>query len=338
MSIPTSHSLPKRTTQLTVCIVLCLLVLALALLAMSVGAVSMPLKQVFAGLFGGPDQFIIQQYRLPRVVISGLAGASFAVAGLFLQAALRNPLASPDIVGVTKGAGLGALLVVIFVPPALQVWAIPAGVILGAIIATALLLFVARALGGGITTLALIGVAIGALAQAVMYYLMVSYPNSADQSMVWLAGSVYGSTQSDIGFLSLWLLVSLPLTLWIACSLDLAAFGDDTLTGLGLSGQRLRLALIGGAVILTAGAVASVGSIGFLGLLAPHIARLMVGPRATYLVPATILVGALALMLADFLGRIIALPNEIPAGIVTSIIGGPYLLFLLVWEGRRHDS
>lgn len=338
MSIPSPHTLPKRATQLTLCLLLLLMVFGLALLAMSVGAVSMPIKQVFAGLFGGPDQFIIQEYRLPRVVVSALAGASFALAGLFLQAALRNPLASPDIVGVTKGAGLGALLVVIFVPPALQIWAIPVGVIVGALLATALLLGIARALNSGITTLALIGVSIGALAQAVMYYLMVSYPNSADQSMVWLAGSVYGSTQSDIGFLSLWLLLSLPITLWIATKLDLASFGDDTLTGLGLSGHTLRLALIGGAVILTAGAVASVGSMGFLGLLAPHIARLMVGPRATYLVPSTVLVGALALMLADFLGRIIALPNEIPAGIVTSIIGGPYLLFLLIWEGRQHDS
>ena len=328
----TEHPTLRATT---VCIVLAVLVVGFSLLSMTMGAVPMSLERVVAGLFGGPDAFIISQYRLPRVVVSLLAGAALALAGLLLQSALRNPLASPDVVGITKGAGLGAMLAVIFMPPMLQVWAIPVGVVLGAGVSASLLLAIGRGLGGGVTTLALVGVAIGALAQAAMQYLMVRYPNGVDQSMVWLAGSVYGSTGNDIRALALWLLVCLPPLVIVASMLDISAFGDDTLTSLGIGPNLLRAGLVITAVALTAGAVAVVGSIGFLGLLAPHVAKLLVGPRAMHLVPATALVGALALSLADFLGRLVALPNEIPAGIVASVIGGPYLLFLLLWEARR---
>ncbi|MET3926326.1 iron ABC transporter permease [Devosia sp. 2618] len=333
LSVPTTvHPLLRATS---VCLLLLALTIFLALLSMSLGAVPLSLSQVVDGLFGGADAFIINQYRLPRVVISLMSGAALAVAGLLLQGALRNPLASPDVVGITKGAGLGAMLAVIFLPPIWQVWAIPVGVVGGAGLAAGLLLLIGRGLGGGVTTLALVGVAIGALAQAAMQYLMVRFPGGIDQSMVWLAGSVYGSNAGDIRALSIWLLACLPAVLIVSSMLDLSAFGDDSLTSLGISPGLLRAGMIVTAVALTAGAVASVGSIGFLGLLAPHIARLMVGSRAVHLLPATALVGSLAMLLADLLGRLVALPNEIPAGIVASVIGGPYLLFLLLWEARR---
>lgn len=324
---------PVRTTL--VCVALAILLICLALASMALGAVPLPIDRLLAGLFGGPDAFIIGQYRLPRVVIAILSGAALAIAGLFLQVALRNPLASPDVVGITKGAGLGAMLALIFAPPAWIVWSVPLGVVTGAGLVALLLLLIGRGLGGGVTTLALVGVSLGALAQAVMQFLMVRYPRGIDQSMVWLAGSVYGSTISDIGFLAAWLLACLPAVILLAVALDISAFGDDTLIGLGISPNLLRAGLVLTAVALTAGAVASVGSIGFLGLLAPHVARLMVGPRARHLVPATALTGALAMLLADLIGRLVALPNEIPAGIVASVIGGPYLLFLLLWEARR---
>lgn len=314
---------------------LAVLACLLALAGMTMGAVPLPIDRVVSGLFGGPNTFIVTQYRLPRVVVSLLAGTALALAGLFLQAAVRNPLASPDVVGITKGAGLGAMIALIAAPPVLQFWAIPIGVIGGAGLTAALLLAIGRGLGGGVTTLALVGVALGALAQAVMQYMMVLFPRGVDQSMVWLAGSVYGSTIGDIYALSLWLLACLPAVVIVSTMLDLAGLGDDSLASLGISPGLLRAMLVVVAVALTAGAVASVGSIGFLGLLAPHIARMLVGPRAKHLVPATALMGALALLLADFLGRLVALPNEIPAGIVASVIGGPYMLFLLYREARR---
>jgi ABC-type Fe3+-siderophore transport system permease subunit len=171
----------------------------------------------------------------------------------------------------------------------------------------------------------------------VMQYIMVLFPSRADQSMIWLAGSVYGSTTADVVALSLWLLLCLPFVILAASQLDASGLGDDTLTSIGLPPHILRGGLILMSVLLTAGAVMAVGSMGFLGLLAPHAARLLVGPRSRHLVPTSALVGALALSVADLAGRMVALPNEIPAGIVAAVIGGPYLVFLLVKERGRHD-
>ncbi len=334
----TGALLPARNLRAaSVCCAVAALILVIAVLGMTVGAVTLSVGQVLEGIAGGKSAFIVMQYRAPRVIVSVLAGASLGIAGTFLQGALRNPLASPDVVGITKWAGLGAFLAGLFTPPAWAAWAIPAGVVAGAVAGALALLAVGRAFGGGIAALALVGVALGMLAQALMQYVMVLFPMRADQSMVWLAGSVYGSTMSDVSALSLWLAACLPLVLVATVRLDAGGFGDDTLVSLGLSPGLLRGGLILVSVLLCAGSVAAVGSMGFLGLLAPHAARLLVGPRARHMVPASALIGALTLSAADLIGRLVALPNEIPAGIVAAVIGGPYLIFLLVKEAGRHD-
>jgi iron complex transport system permease protein len=311
------------------------LIVAVSLLGMMVGAVLLSISDVLDGLAGGKSAFIVTQYRAPRVVVSILAGAAFGLSGVFLQSALRNPLASPDVVGITKCAGLGAFLAGLATPPAWAVWSIPAGVVVGAVVGAMALLAIGRSFGGGIAALALVGVALGMLAQALMQYIMVLFPTRADQSMVWLAGSVYGSTMTDVAVLMLWLLACLPFIAIATAQLDAGGFGDDTLISLGLPPTRLRGGLILISVLLCAGSVAAVGSMGFLGLLAPHAARLLVGPRARHLVPSTALIGALTLSAADLIGRLVALPNEIPAGIVAAVIGGPYLVFLLIKEAGR---
>lgn len=313
------------------------LIMAVAVLAMTIGAVTLSITQVLDGLSGGKSAFIVTQYRAPRVAISILAGASFGVAGVFLQGALRNPLASPDVVGITKCAGLGAFLAGLLTPHAWAIWSIPTGVIAGAMIGALLLMAIGRSFGGGVAALALVGVALGLFAHALMQYVMVLFPTRADQSMIWLAGSVYGSTGAKVIALSIWLALCLPFVVIASAKLDAGGFGDDTLISLGIAPGVLRSGLITISVLLTAGAVASVGSMGFLGLLAPHAARLLVGARARHLVPVSALIGALTLSAADLIGRIIALPNEIPAGIVAAVIGGPYLIFLLIKEAGRHE-
>lgn len=322
---------------LTITLVIITLILLIVVLGMTVGAVTLSIGQVLDGMAGGKSAFIVMQYRAPRVVIAILAGASFGVAGVFLQGALRNPLASPDVLGITKCAGLGAFLGGLFTPPAWALWSIPAGVVTGAMIGALILLSIGRSFGGGIAALALVGVAIGMFAQALMQYVMVLYPTRADQSMVWLAGSVYGSTSADVIALSIWLLACLPLVVIATLRLEAGSFGDDTLVSLGISPGLLRGGLILVSVLLSAGAVASIGSMGFLGLLAPHAARLLVGARVRHLVPVSALIGAFMLSAADLAGRIVALPNEIPAGIIAAVIGGPYLIFLLIKEAGRHD-
>lgn len=318
-----------------VCAILLLLLAATAVLGMISGAVTLSFREVLNALDGGRNAFIVTQYRLPRIAISVLAGLSFGLAGVFLQGALRNPLASPDVVGITKWAGLGAFLATLTTPPAWMSWSVPLGVVTGAVLGAAALLFIGRRFGG-VASLALTGVALGLLAQALMQYIMVLHPSRADQSMVWLAGSVYGSTSRDILYLSLWLVLCLPTVIYASLRLDAGGFGDDTLTSLGIVPSAFRGGLILISVLLCAGSVAAVGSMGFLGLIAPHAARLLVGPRARHLVPASALIGALALCAADLIGRMIALPNEIPAGIVAAVIGGPYLVFLLIKETARH--
>ena len=314
-----------------------LLLCLVSLFGIMIGAVKLGVSEVLAAFGGGKNAFIVMEYRLPRVAISILAGAAFGLAGVFLQGALRNPLASPDVVGITKWAGLGAFSVGLLAPPAWSAWAIPLGVMAGALFGALALLAIGRRFGGSTTALALTGVALGMFAQALIQYVMVLFPSRADQSMVWLAGSVYGSTGADVAALSLWLLVCLPVVVIAAGRLDAGGFGDDTLTSIGFAPPWLRGGLIVVSVLLTGGAVAAVGSMGFLGLLAPHAARLMVGPRSRHLVPLSSLVGALALSIADLAGRVVALPNEIPAGIVAAVIGGPYLVFLLFKEKSRHD-
>jgi ABC-type Fe3+-siderophore transport system permease subunit len=323
--------------SLAICGGVATILVAVGILSLTVGAVRLSIPEVIDGLTGGKSAFIVTQYRAPRIFTSILAGAALAVAGVFLQGAIRNPLASPDVVGITKGAGLGAMVTVIFIPANWLIWAIPAGVMIGATLASVILLALGRRLGGGAAMLALIGISVAAMGQAAMQFLMVRFPSGADQSMVWLAGSVYGATQDEVWMLGSWLLICLPFVVVVTSLQGLAGFGDDSLISLGIHPLVLRACLIIVSVALAAGAVASVGSMGFIGLIAPHVARILVGPRARDLVPAAALVGALGLCIADLIGRILVQPNEIPAGIVASIIGGPYLLFLLVWETRKHE-
>lgn len=312
-------------------------VLIIAVLSMEVGAITLTIGQVIDGFSGGKNAFIVSQYRAPRIAVSILAGTSFGLSGAFLQAALRNPLASPDVVGITKCGALGAFLVALSAPPASAFWSIPLGVVAGAAVGASALLALGHRLGGGVTAFALAGIAIGMFAHGLMQYAMVLFPTRADQSTIWLAGSVYGSSGTKVAALAIWLLACMPLVFVSYLHFDAGGFANDTLTSLGMSPGRLRGGLILVSVLLCAGAVAAVGSIGFLGLLAPHAARLLVGSRARRLVPLSALIGALTLTAADLVGRVVALPNEIPAGIVSALIGGPYLIFLLVKEARHHD-
>lgn len=312
-------------------------VVIIAILSMKIGAVTLTIRQVVDGLSGGKNSFIVSQYRAPRIEVSILAGAAFGLSGVFLQAALRNPFASPDVVGIAKCGSLGAFLIVLFTPPAWAIWSVPLGVVLGATAGALSLLALGQRLGGSVTAFVLVGVAIGMLSHGLLQYIMVLFPTRADQSMIWLAGSVYGSSGIKVTALAIWLLACIPFV-WIAClHFDASGFANDTLISLGISPRWLRGGLILTAVSLCAGAVAAVGSMGFLGLLAPHAARLLVGSRARHIVPLAALLGALTLSAADLVGRIIALPNEIPAGIICAVIGGPYLIFLLAKEAARHD-
>lgn len=325
-----------RAQPVLLWIVLLLALLIVSLLGMTLGAVPLTIKEVVVALGGGKNAFIVLEYRAPRVCVSLMAGAAFALSGALLQSALRNPIASPDVIGITKGAGLGALASAMLLPPAWIVWSVPLGIVIGSAAAMIALLAIGKRLGGSVTTIALVGVAIGALAQALTHSLMVTFPGKSDQAMLWLSGTVFGSTSTDALWLLAWLVLCLPVVAMMSGLMDLVGFGDDSLASLGISPMVARASLLVLAMALAAGAVACVGSVGFLGLIAPQIARAFVSQRARYVLPTATLIGALLLAVADLTGRLIALPNEIPAGIVTAVVGGPYLLFLLFRERRTN--
>lgn len=317
-----------RSASLILVILLVLLPFAIGL-AVGVGAVFVPLDQVWGALIDpqADSAFIVRTYRLPRALGAVLAGAALAVAGVILQTALSNSLASPDVVGITKGAGFGAVLGIMLLPAGL-IWLMPLVVVLGAIFAAIVLLLAANVQRGD-SGVALTGLAVGALFHAATSFLLVKVPGDTNQAMVWLAGSMYGTTMTEVVGLAVALLVLLPLVIYCAALLDIMRLKPENVVGLGRDPQRIRTTMIIVSVLLSSGAVAVGGGISFLGLLAPHIASGLVGYRPSRLVPAAALIGALLLLAADIVGRIFTVPTEIPAGIVTAVLGAPYLLYLL---------
>lgn len=324
---------PGRPQSRGLMLMLAVLLLLVMLLSVAVGAVFLQPTEVLAGLSGsGPNTVLLQRFRVPRVLAAVLAGGMLAVSGLILQVALRNRLASPDVVGVAKGAGFGAVVILmlapVLFPPQSVVYLVPLAAVAGAVLVVLILLVIVRR-GVAAATLALSGIALGALFQSLSSYMLIRFPGDTAQAMVWIAGSLYGMTYPKVTVLALWAALCLPALFWTVRILDVMQFSEITVTGLGYQPGRVRRALILLAAFLAAGAVAVVGPIAFLGLLAPHLARTLAGSRPAVLLPVTALLGGLLLALADLVGRVVVLPSEVPAGIVVSIIGAPYLLYVL---------
>lgn len=273
--------------------------------------------------------FVINTLRLPRVIAAFLVGTGLAIAGTILQGLTRNPLAAPEIVGVEAGAGLAAVaLIVLF--PSIPVFFLPIVAFAGALIAALLVYGLAWENGSSPIRLILVGIGIGAIASA-FTSLMITFGNINDvsQALVWLAGSVYGRSWEHIQALLPWLIVFIPLSLFGARELNTLNLGDGVARGLGsrVEWQRGLLLLI--SVALAGASVATAGTISFVGLMAPHLARQLVGTSHEGLMPTAALVGGLIVALADLLGRSLFAPIELPCGVITAAVGAPYFLYLL---------
>ncbi len=281
----------------------------------------------------GPAYTFVLDQRWPRVAAAALAGAALAVAGTTVQAVCRNPLAEPGILGITAGAGLGAVGLLTFVPLA-GVWAVSGVAGLGAILAFALVY--GAAWRGGLSSDRLVLIGFGAWygGMAVITFLIVAFdPWNTGKALTWLSGSTYGRTASQVLPVAIALLVLTPAVVAARRELDLLALDDDTPRVLGVRLERTRLVALGAAALLTSTAVSAVGVIGFVGLVAPHAARALVGGRHARVLPVAALLGAVLVSVADTLGRTAIAPAQIPAGLVTAIIGTPYFVWLL-WRSR----
>ena len=271
--------------------------------------------------------------RAPRVGAALAGGAALALAGTIIQAVCRNPLAEPSILGITGGAGLGAVVVVTSVATTAAVSALTlsAAAAVGAVLAFAVVYGLTWRRGLDSDRLVLVGVGFAAGAQALIAFLLIrANPWDTPRLFTWMSGSTYGRTWSDVVPALVLIALVLPLAWAAHRELDLMSLDDDTPRLAGISLERTRLTLLAGAVLLTAAAVAAVGVVAFVGLVAPHAARALVSGRHLRALPVAVLLGALLLSLADTLGRVVIAPAQVPAGLVVAAVGAPYFLYLLV--------
>ncbi|MFE0536859.1 iron ABC transporter permease [Streptomyces nigra] len=272
--------------------------------------------------------------RVPRVLAALLAGASLALAGTLVQAVTRNPLAEPGVLGVSGGAALGAVLLVTTVPTAGS-WGMAGAAFAGAAVSSVLVFGLAARGGFRQNRLVLVGIGVATAATALISLLIVlTDPFNATKALTWLSGSTYGRTLPDVVPLAVVLVLGLAVAVARRTELDLVSLDDDTPRLLGLGLARGRFGFLVLAVLLSATAVAAAGTIGFVGLVAPHAARALVGRRHVRVLPVAVLLGAVLVGTADLLGRTVIAPAQLGAGLMTAAIGTPYFLYLLV-RGRR---
>lgn len=273
--------------------------------------------------------FIVNTLRLPRALVAVLVGVALALSGAILQGLTRNPLAAPDIIGINAGAGLAAVtLIVVF--PSVSAAYVPPAAFVGAVGVAGLLYLLAWRGRSSPIRLILIGIGLGAMATACTTFMIVFGDiYEVSQALVWLTGSVYGRSWDEVTSFLPWLLVFVPIVLVYSRHLNALTYGDDIAAGLGSRVERQRGLLILASVALAASAVATAGTVGFVAFIAPHIARQLVGPNHGGLLPVSAMTGGVIVVLADLAGRTVFAPIEIPCGIITSIIGAPYFLYLL---------
>ncbi len=326
----------KKRKIITLSVLAALIVLAF-LISMNTGVIRLSPLEVIKTLFGsGTDkqELVLFEFRLPRIVISLLIGAGLAISGCVMQGISRNELADPGILGINAGAGLMVMLFISFFPSttAAPVYLLPVLALIGAGLTAALICVLAYKKNQGFkpTGLLLTGIAVAAGISAAMIVLTLRLsPEKYQFVATWLAGSIWGSSWKFVLALLPWILVLLPFVMYKAQVMNVLNLGEAMATGLGASVTREQLKLLAAAVGLAASCVAVSGGIGFVGLIAPHLSRRLVGAKHQLLLPVTALVGALLVITADTLGRWIIQPSEIPTGIVVAVIGAPYFLYLL---------
>lgn len=317
--------------------------LALTLIAAAAGLcggyVPLALPDVLTGLVGAGDPrvvAIVREIRLPRVLLGLEVGAALGLSGAALQGLLRNPLAEPGLIGVSSSAGLGAVIAFYFGLAALSPYALPAMAMVGALIATAVLLAVA-ARDGGSLTLILSGIALSSLSIALTSLAMNLAPNpyAITEMLLWLMGSLKDRTPSDALTALPFILVGGAALLTAGRGLDALALGEDTARSLGVDLTRLRLGVIGGVAAAVGASVAVSGSIGFVGLVVPHLLRPLVRHEPGRLLLPSALGGAALVTVADLVTRLLPTSQEVMLGVVTALVGAPFFLILILRARRE---
>lgn len=315
-----------------------LLIVATAIVSMGLGASSLSYNRLIPVLLGDgvfKENFVLFSVRMPRIIITMLAGMALALSGSILQSITRNDLADPGIIGINSGAGVAIAIFFLYVPIDVGsfVYVLPLVAFIGAVITAGLIYLFSYRRSEGLNPVKLVLTGVGfSLALSGIMIVIISAAEREKVTFIaqWLAGSIWGTDWPFIWSLLPWLAILIPFTLYKSTRLNLLGLGEPTAIGVGLRVERERLVLLLTAVALAASAVAVTGGIAFVGLMAPHIAKSLVGPRNQLFIPVAILMGGWLLLLADTVGRNLVDPDGIAAGIMVSLIGVPYFAYLLL--------
>jgi iron complex transport system permease protein len=275
---------------------------------------------------------IVRRLRLPRAVLAAMVGGALAASGATFQALLRNPLAEPYILGISGGAAVGAVFAIALGGVAATAGIVAVCALVGAVFAVVLVFRIAAVVGRALDTriLLLAGVVVGAFFNAcILLALTFASADAFRSAIFWMMGSFSGATWRGIALLGVAMAPGLALLTALARPLNLLSVGEETAAYLGTRVERTKLLAYGTASLLTAGAVAVSGVIGFVGLVVPHVVRMLWGPDHRFLIPASVLLGAAFVVLADTLARTAAAPTELPVGVVTAFVGVPFFVWLL---------
>ena len=334
---PISFHLDRRVP--VILLVLCLVTLMAMVLSVGYGEYPISPVDVVKTLLGIPTAngdyaFIINTLRLPRTIVAFLVGVGLAIAGTITQGITRNPLAAPGIIGVNAGATLAAVSLIILLPNA-PVSLLPFGAFGGALAIAILIYLLAWQGGSSPVRLILVGIGFSLIASA-LTDIMITFGeiNTVSQALVWLAGSVYGRSWSQVIALLPWIVIFGTMALLLTRELNTLNLGDEVARGLGSRVEWQRGLLLLTGVALAGASVATAGAVGFVGLMSPHLGRQLVGASHEGLLPVSAMMGGMLVVVADLLGRVLFAPLELPCGIITAAIGAPYFVYLLISQRK----
>jgi len=300
----------------------------------TVGTVNLELKEIISALINNDNKIvttIVYKMRLPRNILAALVGANLAVAGILLQSVMKNPLADPGITGVSTGASVAAIIILLLLPQFTPI--LPLVAFIGGAFACILVFIMAYKNGIKPARIVLAGVAVNSILGGVISFLSTMYSDRIQSAMLWLNGSLATKTWSHVEMLFAYSIVALIISLFLIRSANILQLGDDAAKNLGLNVNLTRIVICSVAVFLAGISTAVVGVISFVGLIVPHIARMIMGSDHKYTIPFSIVLGGMVLLVADTLGRTIGGAIEIPVGVIMSIFGGPFFLYLLRKRG-----
>lgn len=313
-----------------------IVLLFLIFLFSTVGSVKLSYGEIFSALINNDNKIvttIVYQMRLPRNILAVLVGANLAVSGLLLQAVMKNPLSDPGITGVSSGASVGAIIILLLMPQYIGI--LPLIAFLGGAIACACVYMMAWKNGLKPIRVVLAGVAVNAILGGFISLLTTFYSDKIQSALLWLNGSLASKTWIDVRLLGVYSIIGLILSLFCIRSANILNLGDDTAINLGVNLNKTRLFLSVVAVFLAGVSTAIVGIISFVGLIVPHISRMIIGSDHKYTIPFSIILGGIVLLVADTVARSILGSLELPVGVIMSIVGGPFFLYLLRKKGEE---